>query len=485
MSNSSYRRVACAGVAALIFAAVAAVTLSSEQPTENRTLTIVYTSSAHGQIRSCNCTKFAFGGYGRQATLLEKLRDEVKNLVLIEGGDFVRIPTSEQEKLKAEVALQSMNAMNYTAVVPGEAEISFEPEFLEKLKASDTAPGVVANVLERASSDPAFGKQYVIHTTADGLRVAIIGLLDPSLLPNPPTYKAAFKVSDPLETLRELLPEVGRQADFVVVVAHADIEWARSAAGTDGIDVLLCTHIVEKPAAMLDNNIVDAPAERVGDCIVVQSHTQLGWTVGRLDIQLKGGKADSFTSRLFYLDSDYPEESKIVKLYDDYNKRVRELTVGRQEEFIAGFKALLKKRGFDPEKHGRKTDFVSASECKTCHQQAYDTWEKSAHAGAMKTLEKTDQQFDPECVRCHTTGTNQRGGFVNLARTPELADVQCEACHGPGRSHKQEPGPKYGPVGEDTCRACHTQDLDPEFDYDKSWKKVEHRMAVVSSVTAQ
>ena len=87
----SLRRAAPAGAAAavLFVMAVTVIAVSSEQPTNPRTLTILYTSRARSQIRSCNCTKFRYGGYGRQATLVDKMRAENTNLILVEGGDFV------------------------------------------------------------------------------------------------------------------------------------------------------------------------------------------------------------------------------------------------------------------------------------------------------------------------------------------------------------------------------------------------------------
>ena len=55
-------------MAAAVLSVLAAtvIAVSSEQPTNPRTLTILYTSRARSQIRSCNCTKFRYGGYGRQ-----------------------------------------------------------------------------------------------------------------------------------------------------------------------------------------------------------------------------------------------------------------------------------------------------------------------------------------------------------------------------------------------------------------------------------
>jgi len=75
---------------------------------------------------------------------------------------------------------------------------------------------------------------------------------------------------------------------------------------------------------------------------------------------------------------------------------------------------------------------------------------------------------------CHTTGGVTRGGFTDAKTTPELANVQCEECHGPGVAHAAEPKKGFGATGEETCRGCHTEDYNPNFDYDAMWKNVAH-----------
>jgi len=77
-------------------------------PTE---LTLLYSSSARGQIRSCNCTKFRFGGYGRELTLLKSIRSQCPDVVLIEGGDCVEW-TGFQGDLKLEVAKKALDMLS-------------------------------------------------------------------------------------------------------------------------------------------------------------------------------------------------------------------------------------------------------------------------------------------------------------------------------------------------------------------------------------
>ena len=65
-----------AALALLVASVVLASPDKAANPKRVSSFTLLYTCSATGQIRSCNCTKFRFGGYGREMTLLKSIRKE-------------------------------------------------------------------------------------------------------------------------------------------------------------------------------------------------------------------------------------------------------------------------------------------------------------------------------------------------------------------------------------------------------------------------
>lgn len=123
-----------------------------------------------------------------------------------------------------------------------------------------------------------------------------------------------------------------------------------------------------------------------------------------------------------------------------------------------------------------KTDaFAGNKTCGTCHSHALEVWEKSRHAGALKTLENEGHSRDPDCLGCHVVGLGSTEGFRTRDKTPELADVGCESCHGPGLGHAKAPMevkmPKVEPKG---CVSCHDPNNSPNFDYSTYWKRIQH-----------
>lgn len=439
-------------------------------------LAILYTSDEAGQIRSCNCSKFRFGGYAREATAIGAIRKEVPDVVIVEGGDFLGQPDVPQDKLKAEVSMKAMNALGYGLVLSGENELLFGEDGIAGLRSVAQVPFVSANLRVKATSKLLFEDPYNIVTTEGGVKVAIIGLYDPELLPMSPTGPSAFYTDDPVASLKLALAKVKGKAEFVVVVAHSTYAHGKSLAKVPGVDVVLLAHRESEKTLMpaKDKDTIEAPVETVGKCLLVKSHTRTGWSLGRLDIEIKPGNVKSATNRLVYLTRTFEEDPAIVKLYEEYNAKVQDLVTRQQKQLKDQVMAQLVSHGIDPSKFKRAKTFVSSDECKSCHAEAYDKWQKSQHASAFASLEKRNQGFDPECVSCHSTGATTRGGFTDAKSTPELENVGCEACHGAGASHIAKPAKGFGATGEESCRGCHTDAYSPDFDYDVQWKKIAH-----------
>ena len=121
-----------------------------------------------------------------------------------------------------------------------------------------------------------------------------------------------------------------------------------------------------------------------------------------------------------------------------------------------------------------KLAYVGNAKCKMCHNKKtegmyFDDWSETKHAKVFDLL-KGDEQKDPKCLPCHTTGMGKPGGFVSLEETPKMVGVQCEMCHGPGQEHikskKDNVIPNKGVPKVETCQVCHN-DTSPHWKPEK------------------
>jgi hypothetical protein len=126
--------------------------------------------------------------------------------------------------------------------------------------------------------------------------------------------------------------------------------------------------------------------------------------------------------------------------------------------------------GNAPKSHSQPApeEYAGAETCASCHEKMVKGWKTTLHSKAFETLKKKSQEKLPACQKCHVTGFDKPGGFVDLELTPELAGVQCESCHGAAASHAAKPENRKNLIAkpsEAACRECHTKGQDPNFDY--------------------
>jgi predicted CXXCH cytochrome family protein len=139
--------------------------------------------------------------------------------------------------------------------------------------------------------------------------------------------------------------------------------------------------------------------------------------------------------------------------------------------WIAVLFLLMNAAGAYPE---QSAAYVGGKKCEPCHSAIKDTWQNTRHAKAIESLKKSGQETLPACVKCHVTGYERDGGFIDYELTPEMAGVQCEVCHGPGSKHLD--GPAAQNIVKESnaalCRQCHTEGQDPGFNYTAKVKNV-------------
>jgi len=141
---------------------------------------------------------------------------------------------------------------------------------------------------------------------------------------------------------------------------------------------------------------------------------------------------------------------------------------------------LAERGGPRPAVLGGTAPHVGSEACRSCHPAEYETWARGRHARSVESLAAKDASEDPACLRCHTTGFGQEGGFPedgSPADHPDLARVGCESCHGPGGNHVPEQAPKRGTILSlsdkcdtcvilEICGSCHDEANDPGFEFE-------------------
>lgn len=292
------------------------------------------------------------------------------------------------------------------------------------------------------------------------LRIGIVGFSEAK--PTGPNAKetvyAGFRIDDPFEAAKKVLPELKQKTDFIVALAYMDMGAAqRLATENSEIDTIIGAR---------QTSSMDEP-QHFNRATITYAYNQTKY-LGELRVYVKGdGSAENQITRYIALDSTIPDDPSAL-----------ETVTAAHTEFTSEQNASAQTTATLPKPNallgGGDSPYVGVETCAGCHEKEHQVWVNSRHGHAMATLEKKNQQFDNECVGCHVVGF-QKGGFQSLYTTPQFANVQCEECHGPGREHASNPGKGYGfmatPVG---CMQCHKEPNDPDFDFAVYWPKIKH-----------
>ncbi len=313
---------------------------------------------------------------------------------------------------------------------------------------------------QHRAPNPYFIREITLARGVPGkkLKIGIVGFTEGKPTgPNQHEFLyAGYRIEDPFEAAKKIIPELKQKVDFIVALAYMPQDMTqRLASENPDIDTIIGARQVSN-----QNEV-----QHFNRATITYAFNQTKY-LGDLRIYMReDGSIENQVNRFIGLDSDIPDDPSAV-----------EVVTAAHTDFTNLQKEEMNSNPPPPamQNISSNSPYVGAATCASCHSEQYSIWEKSGHAHAMATLEKKNQQFDNECVRCHVVGF-EKGGFQTLLTTPQLANVQCEACHGPGRAHASAPAKGYGFMATpDGCVMCHTVPNSPDFNFETYWPRIKH-----------
>lgn len=438
----------------LLIAAVTAPAASYARPPD---LTIFFSSDTRGMLRKCGCTEGQMGGLSVRAAYIKNNGVAGKTVVLDAGDTFfdgmdVQAGMSDFYSLKGRAILDSMRQAGYAAAAVGEYDLALGTGFLEKLSSRNAFPFLAANIKAAGSNRNVFSPGLV--KPIGGVRVAVTAVLDNEFPYG--SFNGRFKeikITDPASAARAFLGKRGSAATLNIILAHLSVkDLHKFSKSVPEADIIIQGHsqdVLEKP-------------EKEGNTIIVKGFYR-GKQIGRLDLwlnldrhgKLRVKKVRDFRYQLISLDESLSSDPAV-------------------DSIISGYRESLKARDYSPA-YAEVPDagsYIGVSGCRGCHEKAYENWSATAHARAFASLVKTGDQYDPECLSCHTTGYGYKSGY--RGGNDGMKNVACEDCHGRGSRHVEamaEGGQKTDAmkryVAEKVCMGCHDDDNSPNFEYNK------------------
>jgi 5'-nucleotidase / UDP-sugar diphosphatase len=239
--------------------------------------------------------------------MIESIRKGDPSVLLLDSGAVF-----DDQKDMAELQLQAMERMGYDALNLGSPEFNFGKEFLEHTRSQISFPYIASNLLYGGSRLP-WTREYIIKEVG-GIKVAILGILDPDRLAKLPDQEQVkgLEVIPPEAALNRLLPDVRGKADLVILLSQFDIEKTLALVkAVKGVDVMISSG---------NDNPYFAPESGNENTVLLQTGS-LGKTMGLLKITLDEKRALRVSERRYVpLDSSVPGNGEIEGLVEKHKK---------------------------------------------------------------------------------------------------------------------------------------------------------------------
>lgn len=250
-----------------------------------KSIIILHTNDTHSRIEPIPESDRTYphrGGFERRALLIDQIREENKNVLLFDSGDFLQ-GTPYFNLFKGEVEVNAMNLMGYDAVTLGNHEFDYGLETLEKVIQKADFQIVSSNYDFSLTTLKDLIEPFIILKKG-GVRIGVIGInVQPKGLISTENYKGVIFL-DPVKTANNMasLLKTKYRCDIIVCLSHlgyySDLNLAES---TKGIDIIIGGHT---------HTYLKEPVKRKNienkDVNIIQTNGR-GIFVGRLDIDLE------------------------------------------------------------------------------------------------------------------------------------------------------------------------------------------------------
>jgi 2',3'-cyclic-nucleotide 2'-phosphodiesterase (5'-nucleotidase family) len=205
-------------------------------------VTLLHVNDTHGQLLGLDIGGRNVGGAARLATAVQKVRQtsSANRVFLVHCGDEFSRGDALTQRSAGAANVAVMNHLGFDLWVLGNGEFYGGVELLRQRIAEIKFPTLAANV--SLGEGEALTRPYVIER-AGPIRLAFLGLCTVSEEGEKGEKDAPVKAADPIETARDFVPQLRRQADVVVAVTHLGLsEDLRLVAAVEGIDLVLGSH---------------------------------------------------------------------------------------------------------------------------------------------------------------------------------------------------------------------------------------------------
>ena len=273
--------------ASLALASVGGLTFKSCE-TKPKHITILHTNDTHSQIEPFDPSHHKFankGGVARRASLIQKVRNENPNTLLLDAGDIFQ-GTPYFNYFSGEIEFKLMSLLKYDAATMGNHDFDNSIEGFHHQLPNANFDFVCANYDFKNTILNTLVKPYKIFFK-DGIKIGVFGLgIELQNLVSPELFKETTYL-DPIEITKDITRELkeNENCDLIICLSHLGYHYKNTqkvsdlklAAATKDIDLIIGGHthtFLPKPTLVKNVN---------NETVIVNQVGAYGVNLGRID----------------------------------------------------------------------------------------------------------------------------------------------------------------------------------------------------------
>ncbi len=297
---------------ALIVIVMSACVIGSDPAAGETKIVIFHINDVHARV----------GNFARIARLLQAERARNPHVFFLDAGDnFSGDPYVDLYEPKGEPIVRLLNRLQCDAQVLGNHDFDYDQEALKQYMERAAFPVICANV-EVISAKIDQPKPYTVLKTANGIRIAVLGLLqvgrDSGLPDTLPARVAGLRFSDPLNAAGKY-KNLKKKNHVFMALTHLGLSTDEYLAKQMGeLDLIVGSH---------SHTVIEAPTTENG-VLIAQAGAHADY-LGRIDLTVKDGVLTEKKGALIDLktvDSEDPEIKAMVKEFYKNPVLDREIT---------------------------------------------------------------------------------------------------------------------------------------------------------------
>jgi len=270
----------------LFLLAFSAVSVLAQQKIK---LTILHTNDTHSQVEPTEKSSLNtsdMGGYARRMGVISQIREEEKNVLLLDAGDYSQ-GTPYFNFFNGRVEIDAMNRMKYDAGTLGNHEFDNGIDTLAVILRSAKFPMLSSNYNFRNTALESLIKPYIILNRA-GLKIGILAVdVNPKSLVFEKNYKGMV-YEDPIQKANDIASLLKKQekCDIIICLSHLGV--TSSAGVVNDFELAHKTRYIDVIIGGHSHSMITNTTEKnaTGKPIVIAQMAKSGLYLGRVDLEL-------------------------------------------------------------------------------------------------------------------------------------------------------------------------------------------------------